>query len=135
INYPGNYDDMVEHKMQARSSVEAENRDKAKKIAQLQEFVSRFAAGQRSSQVQSRRKEMDRLAPTELKRSNIQRPYIRFEQNKAAGREAIVAHELSKGFDGNTLFKDLNLEVMRGDRVAIIGGNGAGKTTLLRCLI
>src|SRR5204862_4789943 len=98
ILYPGNYDDMVGQKMQARQRVESENRDKAKKITQLQEFVSRFAAGQRSSQVQSRRKEMDRLAPSELKRSNIQRPFIRFEQNKASGREAVLAHDLSKGF-------------------------------------
>jgi len=63
IVYPGNYDDMVEHKLQARQSIEADNREKAKKIAQLQEFVARFAAGQRSSQVQSRKKEIARLAP------------------------------------------------------------------------
>ena len=49
INYPGSYDDMVEHKMQARQRIENENKDKGKKIAQLQEFVNRFAAGQRSS--------------------------------------------------------------------------------------
>src|SRR5882757_9169826 len=71
ILYPGIYDDMVESKMQSRQSIENENRDKAKKIAQLQEFVSRFAAGQRATQVQSRRKEMARLSATELKRSNI----------------------------------------------------------------
>lgn len=135
IIYPGNYDDMVEQKMQARSSIESENRDKAKKIAQLQEFVSRFAAGQRSTQVQSRRKEMARLAPTELKRSNIQRPWIRFEQHKASGREAVIVQGLSKSFEDNHVLKGINLEIMRGDKVAIIGGNGVGKTTLLRCLI
>jgi ATPase subunit of ABC transporter with duplicated ATPase domains len=135
INYPGSYDDMVEQKMAARQRVESENKDKAKKISQLQEFVNRFAAGQRSSQVQSRRKEMSRLAPTELKRSNIQRPWIRFEQEKASGREAVVAQGLTKAFGDNQLFKDLDLEIMRGDKVAIIGGNGVGKTTLLRCLI
>lgn len=135
IVYPGNYDDMVEHKMQARQTIENENRDKAKKISQLQEFVSRFAAGQRSSQVQSRKKEITRLAPQELKKSNIQRPYIRFEQLKALGKEVLKVRDLSKGFDDGPLFENLQLDITRGDKVAIIGSNGVGKTTLLRCLL
>jgi ATPase subunit of ABC transporter with duplicated ATPase domains len=135
INYPGNYDDMVEHKMQARQTVESDNKDKAKKILQLQEFVARFAAGQRSSQVQSRKKEIQRLAPQELKRSNIQRPFIRFEQEKPIGREVLSVRGLTKGFDGKTLFKDVELDIFRGEKIAIIGSNGVGKTTLLRCLI
>ncbi len=135
ITYPGNYDDMVEQKMASRSRVEDENRDKAKKIEQLQMFVQRFAAGQRSSQVQSRKKEMDRLTPTELKRSNIQRPFIRFEQNKPSGREVVVAKGLSKSFGDKQILKNVNIEIMRGEKVAIIGGNGVGKTTLLRCLM
>jgi ATPase subunit of ABC transporter with duplicated ATPase domains len=135
ILYPGNYDDMVEHKMQARQRIEDENRDKAKKIAQLQEFVGRFAAGQRASQVQSRRKEIVRLTPTELKKSNIQRPYIRFEPVRPAGREVVTVKGLSKTFDGHTVLAKVNLDILRGDKVAIIGGNGVGKTTLLRCLI
>jgi len=135
IVYPGDYDDMVEHKLQARQTIEAENRDKAKKIAQLQEFVARFAAGQRSSQVQSRKKEIARLAPTELKRSNIQRPFIRFEETTPTGREVLKVRDLTKGFNGNTLFEGLDLDITRNDKVAIIGANGVGKTTLLRCLI
>jgi ATPase subunit of ABC transporter with duplicated ATPase domains len=135
IVYPGNYDDMVEHKSEARTTVENDNKDKAKKIEQLQQFVSRFGAGQRSSQVQSRRKEMARLAPTEMKRSNIERPFIRFDQDKASGREAVSAHDLTKSFDGRVVLNKVNFEVMRGDKIAIIGPNGIGKTTLLNCLI
>lgn len=135
IVYTGNYDDMVDQKLQARQSIEAENRDKAKKVAQLQEFVARFAAGQRSSQVQSRKKEIARLAPQELKKSNIQRPFIRFEQEKPTGREVVQVRGLSKGFDDRILIDGLDLDVTRGDKIAIIGSNGVGKTTLLRCLM
>jgi len=135
ITYPGNYDDMIEQKMQARSKIESENKDKSKKIAQLQEFVNRFGAGQRSSQVQSRRKEMDRLAPAEMKRSNIARPFIRFEQRKPSGKEILKTAGLTKSFGDNHVLKGLNLEIMRGDKVGVIGGNGVGKTTLLRTLI
>jgi ATPase subunit of ABC transporter with duplicated ATPase domains len=135
ILYTGNYDDMVRQKVQARQQTEASNRDKGKKIAQLREFIARFGSGQRSSQAQSRQKEIIRLEPQELKRSNIQRPYIRFEQRKPAGREAVVAQHLGKSFDGRPIFQDVNLEIMRGDKIAVIGPNGIGKTTLLRCLI
>jgi ATPase subunit of ABC transporter with duplicated ATPase domains len=78
---------------------------------------------------------MARLAPTELKKSNIQRPFIRFEQAKPAGREAVTAKGLRKSFGDNHVLKGIDLEITRGDKIAIIGGNGIGKTTLLRCLI
>ncbi|MBY0357586.1 MAG: ATP-binding cassette domain-containing protein [Candidatus Obscuribacterales bacterium] len=135
IVYTGNYDDMVAQKVQARQQIESGNRDKQKKIAQLQEFVARFGAGQRASQVQSRKKEIERLALNDLKKSNIQRPFLRFEQEKPAGKETLEVRGLSKAFDEKKLFSDFNLEVMRGERIGIIGPNGAGKTTLLRCLI
>ncbi|MBX9691391.1 MAG: ATP-binding cassette domain-containing protein [Cyanobacteria bacterium] len=135
ILYTGNYDDMVDQKLQARQTIENENRDKAKKVAQLQEFVSRFAAGQRSIQVQSRKKEIARLAPQELKRSNIQRPFIRFEQLKPMGKQILEIKNLKKAFDDKVLFENFSCDIERGDRVAIIGPNGVGKTTLIRCLI
>jgi ATPase subunit of ABC transporter with duplicated ATPase domains len=139
IVYPGNYDDMVNMKVQARAKIEAENREKAKKVAQLQDFVSRFGAGTRASQVQSRKKEIDRLEATELKKSNIQRPYIRFDIKKQSGRETLTAEKLNKSYlqpDGSTLhvLKDFDLSVGRGDKIAVIGNNGVGKTTLLRIL-
>jgi ATPase subunit of ABC transporter with duplicated ATPase domains len=135
IVYPGNYDDMVEQKMASRNRVESENRDKAKKIAQLQEFVNRFAAGQRASQVQSRRKEIERLAPSEMKKSNIQRPFIRFEQVKSSSRDILSTVGVTKSFDGQKILDNVTLEVQRGEKLAIIGANGVGKTTLIRTLI
>src|SRR5437879_2638354 len=77
ITYTGGYDDMVMAKTQVRSQIEAQNAQREKKIAQLNEFIARFAAGTRSSQVQSRRKEVDRLQVTDLARTNIARPFIK----------------------------------------------------------
>ena len=80
IIYNGGYDDMVEQKTAIRTRIESQNEQREKKIAQLNDFIARFSAGTRSSQVNSRKKEVERLATTELARSNIQRPFIRFEQ-------------------------------------------------------
>ena len=86
ITYTGGYDDMVLQKTQVRSRIESENAQREKKIAQLNEFIARFSAGTRASQVTSRKKEVERLQTQELARSNIQRPYIRFEQKRPSGQ-------------------------------------------------
>ena len=81
IVYTGGYDDMVMAKTQIRSTLESQNAQREKKIAQLNDFIARFAAGTRSSQVTSRRKEVERLQTNDLARSNIARPYIRFDHD------------------------------------------------------
>src|SRR5207247_5141623 len=70
IMYTGGYDDMVLAKTQIRARVESDNAQREKKIAQLNDFIARFSAGTRASQVTSRRKEGERLDTTELARSN-----------------------------------------------------------------
>jgi ATPase subunit of ABC transporter with duplicated ATPase domains len=68
ITYTGGYDDMVLAKTQIRSRIESDNAQREKKIAQLNEFIARFSAGTRSSQVMSRKKEVERLQTSELAR-------------------------------------------------------------------
>src|SRR5829696_8532596 len=98
INYTGGYDDMVVAKTQIRTRVESQNAQRDKKIEQLNDFIARFSAGTRSSQVQSRRKEVERLQTTELARSNIQRPYIRFQMKRPSGKVAVEFEGLSKAY-------------------------------------
>jgi len=135
IQYTGGYDDMVMAKTQVRSRIEADNEQREKKIAQLNEFIQRFAAGTRSSQVNSRRKEVERLAPSELSRSNIQRPFIKFELKKPGGRYALEFEEVKKGYDGLEVIKGFTAMVQRGERIALMGRNGVGKSTLLNALL
>src|SRR6202166_1888913 len=100
ITYTGGYDDMVLAKTQIRSRLEAENAQREKKIAQLNEFIARFSAGTRSSQVTSRKKEVERLATSDLARSNIARPFLKFDMKRPSGRHALEIKGLTKSYDG-----------------------------------
>jgi len=135
ITYTGSYDDMVVAKTQVRSQIEAQNAQREKKIAQLNEFIARFAAGTRSSQVQSRRKEVERLQVTELAKSNIQRPYIKFEQKRPSGKHILEIEHLSKSYGENHVIRDFTASITRGEKIALMGRNGAGKTTLLQAIL
>jgi ATPase subunit of ABC transporter with duplicated ATPase domains len=135
ITYTGGYDDMVMTKTQVRSQIEAQNAQREKKIAQLNEFIQRFAAGTRSSQVQSRRKEVERLQLTELARSNIARPFIKFEMKRPSGKHILEIEGVSKSYGDNHVIQDFTASVTRGEKIALMGRNGAGKTTLLNALL
>ena len=135
IMYPGNYDDMVETKTAVRDRAAEDAKSKEKKIAQLQEFVSKFRSGTRASQVQSRLQQIEKLKPEEQKKSNIQRPYIRFiPTEKQSGQIVVTLKNISKAYDTNQVIKNYSLEIHRGDKIGVIGNNGLGKTTLLKML-
>jgi ATPase subunit of ABC transporter with duplicated ATPase domains len=135
ITYTGGYDDMVLAKTQIRSRVESENEQREKKIAQLNDFIARFGAGTRASQTTSRRKEVERLQTTELARSNIQRPYIKFQMNRPSGRLAMECSAVSKAFGRSQVVSEFEAIVNRGEKIVLVGRNGVGKTTLLKALL
>ncbi len=136
ITYPGNYDQMIRTKAGIRGREVKESGDRMKKIAQLQEFVQRFGAGSKASQARSRQKQIERLRPDEIKRSNIARPYIRFNVGDApSGRDVLEIRDLGHAYGQHEIFSGFNCMVQRGDKVSIVGRNGIGKTTLLKALL
>jgi ATPase subunit of ABC transporter with duplicated ATPase domains len=134
ITYPGGYDDMVRQKGQVRSRIESENDEKKKKIAQLQDFVARFHAGTRASQVQSRIRAMQKLKLEDMKRSNIATPFIKFEQKVPSGKQTLTLEGIQKTFGGNEVIQPFSALVTRGEKVAVIGKNGVGKSTLVKMI-
>ncbi len=135
ITYTGTYDDMVIAKTQIRSQIESQNAQREKKISQLNEFIARFAAGTRSSQVQSRRKEVERLQVTELAKSNIQRPYLKFEQKRPSGKHILEIEGITKSYGEAKVISGFTASVLRGEKIALMGRNGSGKTTLVNALL
>jgi ATPase subunit of ABC transporter with duplicated ATPase domains len=135
ITYTGGYDDMVLAKTQVRTRLEAQNEEREKKISQLNEFIARFSAGTRSSQVTSRKKEVERLQTSELARSNIARPYIRFDQLRPSGKHILEAEGVRKAYGDHIVIDGFSASVTRGEKICLIGRNGQGKTTLVKALL
>ena len=138
--YTGSYNDFVEAKYENRARAQAQNAAAKKKIADLQQFVDRFGShASKSKQAQSRVKQIEKLEVKELKRSSLVRPFVRFELDKPSGRDVLrvegVDKAFGKGEDRKVIFKGLNLNLNRGDKLAVIGANGIGKSTLLKLMV
>ncbi len=134
--YPGNYDQYMTASTQVRERLLSDNAKKKAQITELQSFVSRFSANaSKAKQATSRARRIDKIQLAEVKPSSRVSPYIRFEQDKKLYRQALEVTGLSKGYGGDPVISELDLQIEVGERVAIIGASGIGKTTLLRTLV
>ncbi len=134
--YPGNYDQYMFASTQARERLLADNAKKKAQINELKSFVSRFSANaSKAKQATSRLKQIDKIELEEVKPSSRVNPFIRFEQDKKLFRLALEIEHLTKSYDDLTIFKDLNLMLEAGEKMAVIGPNGIGKTTFLKTLV
>jgi len=135
--YPGSYDDYMEATTLARQQQENKNARAKERIADLEDFVRRFRAHKaKARQATSRQKMIEKLKPEDVKPSSRQYPFIRLlvDEKEKLHRIALEAKGLARSYD-RCLFKNLDLTIEAGEKVAIIGPNGVGKTTLLRSLL
>jgi ATPase subunit of ABC transporter with duplicated ATPase domains len=134
--YPGSYDDYMEASTMAKQQLQKDNAKAKDRISDLEEFVRRFRAHKaKARQATSRMKMIEKLKVEDVKPSSRQYPYIRLkiDPKEKLHRLAVEVQGISKGYSV-PLFKNLNLSVEAGEKIAIIGPNGIGKTTLLRCI-
>jgi len=134
--WPGNYDDYMLASSEAKARQAAANARAKDKVAELQEFVRRFAANKsKARQATSRMKMIDKIKIDDFKPSSRQNPYIRFEPEKALHRRALEVESLKFGYGAEPLFSSLAFSLEAGEKMAVIGGNGVGKSTLMRLLM
>ncbi len=119
---------VVEQKLVEKKSIDA-------KIAEMQKFVDRFKAkASKAAQARSRMKMIEKIEIPDLKNSSRIAPTFNFLPKRISGKQVFKATELSKAFKSKQLFKHLNFEVTRGEKIAIMGVNGIGKSTLIKIL-
>ncbi|MEN8140484.1 MAG: ribosomal protection-like ABC-F family protein [Thermodesulfobacteriota bacterium] len=132
--YKGNYSHYVHDKEERLTILKAAYDNQQAKIDQTMRFVERFRAkSTKAKQAQSRLKQLEKMDLIELEDSESQ-VHFRFPPAPASGRLAVELAGVSKSFADLTVYKELNLELNRGDKLAVVGVNGAGKSTLVKML-
>ncbi|MBA2663009.1 MAG: ABC-F family ATP-binding cassette domain-containing protein [Bradymonadaceae bacterium] len=135
VSYKGNYDAYLVEREVRRTLLIAQSEQQKKEIEKVERFVERFRyKATKSAQVQSRVKQLDKIDIIEVPPEHNARIAFRFPQPPRLGKVVLDARGLAKSYGDNVVFRGLDFQLFRGDRVAIVGPNGAGKTTLLKIL-
>ncbi len=133
--YVGDYADFVEQREARAAQIEAAAKGQARKIAHTQAFIDRFRyKASKARQVQSRIKALDRVERIEAPVTRTKSVKFRFPQPPRSGRTVITLRDIVKRYGSTEVYDGLDLQLERGQKVALIGPNGAGKSTLLRIL-
>ncbi len=132
--FNGNIDDYFEQKEQLRALLEAQARSQAEKRKQVLEFVARFGAkASKAKQAQSRLKSLDKMESIELKPLPIGAG-IHIPEPPHTGKSILRLEKAAFGYSEKAVVQNIDLEIRRGDHIAVVGLNGAGKSTLLKGL-
>lgn len=122
--FTGNYTFWYKSSQLASRQMSDKNKKMEDKRKELQEFISRFSANAaKSKQATSRRKLLEKLQLEDIKPSSRKYPGIIFEQERDAGDQILHIHGLSSSLDGESLFKNFDLNVSKGDKIAFISKN------------
>ncbi len=136
--YKGNYTQFLALKQAERERREKDIAGREKEIAQTMEFVERFrakASKARQAQSKLRMVEKKQEQMEELPTSSRRYPKFRLQEHRHSGRDVLKVSGVTKAYGDKQVLHGVDLEVRRGDRLAIMGPNGIGKSTLLKIVM
>ncbi len=133
--YTGNYDAFLNKKKEVIEQKLHEKKNLEKKAEKLRTFVERFKAKpSKAKQAMSKQKQLEKIQWPDIEKTNRRIPNFHFRQKKASGKVVLKVNDLSKSFGELNILKNFNVQVNRGEKIAILGKNGAGKTTLVKII-
>lgn len=135
--YSGNYKAYSDKKRQIRDAQMKEYLNQQREISRQEAVIEKLRSFNREKSIkraESREKMLNKMTVVEKPLSDVQEIHFSLEPSCVSGNDVLSVDELSKQYDGQTLFSSASFEIKRGEHVAVIGGNGTGKTTLLKIL-
>ena len=133
-DYVGNYSKYVEARDAMLERLRQAKREQDEEVARVKMFIDRFRyQATKAAQVQSRIKLLEKVVPIEVPPER-KRIHFKFPTCAKSGRTVLELKHVRKAYDTLTVFRDVNLHIERGDRIALVGPNGSGKSTLMRML-
>ena len=133
-DYVGNYSKYVEQRDAMLERLRQAKRDQDEEVARVKMFIDRFRyQATKAAQVQSRIKLLEKVVQIEVP-AERKRIHFKFPACAKSGRTLLELKHIRKAYGDLVVFRDLNLHIERGDRIALVGPNGAGKSTLMRML-
>jgi ATP-binding cassette subfamily F protein 3 len=135
--YTGNYDDYLAEKDARKEQQAALFKNQQREIAHLQKFVDRFGAkASMASRAKSKEKQIERLKEVAVEEpwEDLKKINFRFPQPPRSGLKVITLEKVQQAYGDHIVYRDLNFEAERGQKMVLVGPNGAGKSTLLKIL-
>ena len=135
--YTGNYSDFSAKKQMLMDAKMKEYLNQQQEIRHQEAVISKLKQFNREKSIkraESRQKQLEKIERVEAPQTHIENMRLSLDISKESGKDVLSVNNLSKSFDEKHLFSNINFEIKRGERVAIIGDNGTGKTTLLKII-
>ena len=135
-DYKANYSKYLQLREERREKLESAKKNQENYIKHTEQLIDKFRAkASKASTAKSLQKKLNRIDVIEVENEDVHSMNIKFAPSQRSGKIIFTLEDVSKSFGDNTIFSGVNLEVVRGEKVAFVGQNGQGKTTLARCIV